>query len=144
MKKSKDKQKEKSIEEITQTEIDIKEKSKKHIYWNKMYGPEFEYIKEYKPIESKDNVIENILDNNIEELIDIKYNKPIIKSEEKVVEEKPKIKKKKKGTLDKKGSVKEEPDIIKKELSKEETSKEIKEEPIKEIKEESPKEIRIT
>ena len=45
-----------------------------------MYGPEFEYIK--KPIESKDNVIKNILDNNIEELIDIKYNKPIIKSEE--------------------------------------------------------------
>ena len=45
-----------------------------------MYGPEFEYIN--KPIESKDDVIENILDNNIEELIDIKYNKPIIKSEE--------------------------------------------------------------
>ena len=96
MKKSKDKQKEKSIEEITQTEIDIKEKSKKPINWNKMYGPEFEYIKEYKPIESKDNVIENILDNNIEELIDIKYNKPIIKSEEKVEEEKTKIKKKNK------------------------------------------------
>jgi hypothetical protein len=35
-----------------------------------MYGPEFIYIN--KPIESKDNVIENILDNNIEELIDIK------------------------------------------------------------------------
>ena len=45
-----------------------------------MYGPEFIYIN--KPIESKDNVIENILDNNIEELIDIKQNKPIIKSEE--------------------------------------------------------------
>ena len=53
-------------------------------------------IKEYEPYAKESKEIENILDNNIEELIDIKYKKPIIKSEEKVEEEKPKIKKKNK------------------------------------------------
>ena len=71
-----------------------------------MYGSEYEYIKVYKPYESDSKEIDNILDNNIEELIDIKYNKPIIKPEEKV-EEEPKTKKKKKGTLDKKKSIKD-------------------------------------
>ena len=49
-----------------------------------MYGPEYEIIKEYEPYEKESKGVDNILDNNIEELIDIKYNKPIIKTEEKV------------------------------------------------------------
>ncbi len=54
------------------------------------------YIKVYKLYESDSKEIDNILDNNIVELIDIKYNKLIIKPEEKVEEEKPKIKRRKK------------------------------------------------
>ena len=61
-----------------------------------MYVAEYQIIKEYEPYAKESKEIENILDNNIEELIDIKYKKPIIKSEEKVEEEKPNIKKKKK------------------------------------------------
>ena len=97
---------------ISSKEIISKLKEEKiKLQSNSMFGPEYESVFEYKPYSPESENIENILDNNIEELIDIKYNKPIIKSEEKVEEDKPKTKKKKKGTLDKKGSVKEESDI---------------------------------
>ena len=75
---------------------ELKEDINRLININKMYVAEYQIIKEYEPYAKESKEIENILDNNIEELIDIKYNKPIIKSEEKVEEEKPKIKKKKK------------------------------------------------
>ena len=57
---------------------------------------EFKFIKEYKPYESKSKIIENIINNDVEELIDMKQNKPIIKPEEKLEKETKKIKKKEK------------------------------------------------
>ena len=128
--------KKKSIKDTKKEPSKETKSVKKPTIINKMYGSEYEYIKVYKPYESDSKEIENILDNNIEELIDIKYNKPIIKSEEKVEEEKPKIKKKKKGSLDKQKSIKEEPikgikeDKTKEEGQTKETVKEIKPETI--------------
>ncbi len=64
-------------------------------------GTEFKFIKEYKPCESKSEIIENIINNDVEELIDVKQNKSIIKPEEKLEKETKKIKRKKNNQLKK-------------------------------------------
>lgn len=66
-----------------------------------MYGPEYEIIKEYEPYVKESKEIENILDNNIEELIDIKYNKPEKSTKDKISKDKEEIKEKKEENLKK-------------------------------------------
>ena len=110
-----------SKEELERKE-DKKDYVKKPTIINKMFGTEFEFIKEYKPYESKSEIIENIINNDVEELIDVKQNKPIIKPEEKLEKETKKIKKKEKQPIK---EIKEESTI------KEELSKETKEKPDK-------------
>ena len=75
-------------EEITQTEIikleeiissEIKE-TKKPIFM-KMFGPEFETNKEYKPYENKLEISEDIIENKFDKLLENKQIKPKIKSE---------------------------------------------------------------
>ena len=51
----------------------------------KMFGPEFENIKEYKPYVSKLEISEDIIDNEVDKL-ENKQNKPEIKLSDKVIE----------------------------------------------------------
>ena len=113
-------------EKIIQTELTKQEiEDIKKPISIKMFGPEFENIKEYKPYISKLEISEDIIDNEVDKLFKNKQNKPEIK--DKVIEKE-------------KEPIKEIKESLIKEI-KEEPIKEIKEKPIKEIKEQSIKEI---
>ena len=43
-----------------------------------MFGPEYEYIKEYKPFEIQSQIKEKSIKDDIEKLIEKSLNKPLI------------------------------------------------------------------
>ncbi len=75
-----------SKEELERKE-DKKDYIKKPTIINKTFGIGFKFIKIYKPYESKSEINENLINNDVEKLIDMKQNKPIIKPEEKLKKE---------------------------------------------------------
>ena len=58
----------------------------KPIITNKMFGPEYEYIKEYKPFEIQSQIKEKSIKDDIEKLIEKSLNKPLISN--KLIEKK--------------------------------------------------------